>query len=261
MIEAFVVLVLLGAVSGAGLAIASKKFVVVRDPKLTAVLNNLPGTNCGACGLPGCSAMAAAIVSGKSEPAACPVNTDMNNQEIGKIIGVEVGHSIKQVARLLCGGDNETVISLAKYEGFQDCNVMAVVSGGGKACIYGCMGGGTCVKACIYSAMQMNEKGLPIVFDEKCVACGLCVKACPRKLMKLLPVDKPVFVACSTKDKGADVRKICKQGCISCKICEKTCPVKAITLENNILAVINPSICEVTGICIEKCPTKAIRKL
>jgi len=50
----------LGVLCGAGLALASKIFYVYVDPKIEAVDEALPGANCGGCGLPGCSANAAA---------------------------------------------------------------------------------------------------------------------------------------------------------------------------------------------------------
>ncbi|MDR2883937.1 MAG: RnfABCDGE type electron transport complex subunit B [Deferribacteraceae bacterium] len=259
MIEAIILLAILGGAAGAGLAVASKKFSVAKDPKYTAVLENLPGTNCGACGFPGCAGMASAIIDGKATPTSCPVNTGEGAKAIGAIMGIEVHESVRLVARVLCGGDREASVSSAEYRGITDCNVMAATSGGGKACVYGCMGGGTCVKACAYGAMRMGDNGLPIVDESMCVSCGLCVKACPRNIMKLLPVDNTVYVACSTRDKGADVRKICQKGCISCKMCQKVCPKAAIDFYDNILAVIDPSLCDNMGGCAMKCPTKAIR--
>jgi formate dehydrogenase (NADP+) beta subunit len=56
----------LGMAVGIGLAFASKIFYVWVDPKIEAIDEALPGANCGGCGLPGCSANAAAIAEGKA---------------------------------------------------------------------------------------------------------------------------------------------------------------------------------------------------
>jgi len=80
----------------------------------------------------------------------------------------------------------------------------------------------------------------------------------PRKLIKLIPEDKPFIVSCMSKDKGPDVKKACKVGCIGCKMCEKKCPVGAIDVEN-FLANIVPEPCISCGACEEVCPTGAIR--
>ena len=46
------------------LSIFAKKFAVEVDEKEAAVLEALPGNNCGGCGYPGCSGLAAAIAKG-----------------------------------------------------------------------------------------------------------------------------------------------------------------------------------------------------
>ena len=110
--------------------------------------------------------------------------------------------------------------------------------------------------SCPFGAIRMEE-GLPIVDPEKCTACGNCVAACPRKIISLRPCDFGVVVACSSRDAGAVVRKICPVGCIACKICVKQVP-EAFTVTDNLAAVDYAK----TGIdcdaAIEKCPTKCI---
>src|SRR3990172_7256363 len=61
----------LGFGSAVLLAIASKVFYVWEDPKVVEVEENLLGANCGGCGYPGCSAAAAALVSGKAGVNVC----------------------------------------------------------------------------------------------------------------------------------------------------------------------------------------------
>mgnify|MGYP000955781328 CR=1 FL=1 len=58
-----------GLFVGIFLGIAAIRFKVEVDEKEEAVLAALPGNNCGGCGFPGCSGLAAAIAKGEA-----PVN-------------------------------------------------------------------------------------------------------------------------------------------------------------------------------------------
>ena len=53
----------LGLVAAILLSIASRVFYVKEDPRVEAVLEVLPGANCGGCGFAGCEGYAAAVVS------------------------------------------------------------------------------------------------------------------------------------------------------------------------------------------------------
>lgn len=66
-----VVLAALGLISGSFLAFAAEKFKVKADPREKLVEAALPGANCGACGFPGCSAFAKAVVKGEADPEGC----------------------------------------------------------------------------------------------------------------------------------------------------------------------------------------------
>ena len=59
-----------GIFIGLFLGFAGRKFAVEVDEKEAAVLDALPGNNCGGCGFPGCSGLAAAIVAGEGCGAA-----------------------------------------------------------------------------------------------------------------------------------------------------------------------------------------------
>jgi ferredoxin len=107
------------------------------------------------------------------------------------------------------------------------------------------------------------ETELPVIIDEKCVACGACVKACPRNLIELrkkAKKDRKIYVACSNCDKGAPARRACKVACISCNKCLNVCKFDAITIENN-LAYIDADKCTFCRKCVAECPTKAILEM
>ncbi|MCB5296237.1 MAG: RnfABCDGE type electron transport complex subunit B, partial [Candidatus Cloacimonetes bacterium] len=53
----------LGLLFGLILAIASKVFEVKIDPRVEAVIEALPGANCGACGAAGCAGYAERVVN------------------------------------------------------------------------------------------------------------------------------------------------------------------------------------------------------
>ncbi len=131
--------------------------------------------------------------------------------------------------------------------------------GGHKACVYGCLGFGDCVKACPFGAMEMGQDGLPKVIEDKCKACGKCVSACPKNLFRLNRQDKPYYTNCSSFDLGKQVISVCKVGCIACRKCQRSCPQKAIEIKNN-LAVFDYAKCQNAGECLKVCPTKAIAK-
>lgn len=247
----------LGAVFGLGLACASRIFHVEVDPRIAAVIDVLPGANCGACGYAGCAGFAEAVVSGKAAPEACAPGGEKVCMFIAEILGVEASAGEARVAVLHCNGTGENCPNEADYVGVASCQAAQLVGSGTKRCPYGCLGLADCVKACPFGALEMGEDGLPHVIVEKCTACGKCVDACPRGLFDIQPVSQKVVVRCFNQQKGAITAKTCKVGCIACKKCEKTCPFDAIHVKG-FMAVIDPEKCTNCGLCAEVCPKKTI---
>jgi ferredoxin len=162
-----------------------------------------------------------------------------------------------RIARVLCQGGRSKSVRRFKYEGIKDCRAAILASGGDKACIYGCLGYGTCSRVCPFGAITMGDDSLPIIDPVKCTACGQCAQACPTKVIEILPMVKEVVVRCHSKDKGAATRKKCQVGCIACGMCVKVCPYNAPHVENH-LSTIDLEKCRVCGLCVIKCPTNAI---
>lgn len=253
-------------VSGVGLfvglflgiaAISFKVEVDEREEKITAAL---PGNNCGGCGYPGCSGLAAAIVKGDAPVNQCPVGGESVANAIAQIMGVEAEASAKMVAFVACQGDCDKTSVDYDYTGVSDCSMLSFVPNGGpKSCNYGCLGYGNCVKACSFGAIEVIN-GVAKVDASKCKACGKCIEACPKKLISLIPYDSKYAVACSSLEKGPVAMKQCDTACIGCMLCQKNCPSEAVKVEN-FNATIDQSKCTSCGTCIEKCPKKAIVEL
>ena len=87
-----VVLLLVSAVLGLLLAVASKYLTVEQDERIDKVITMLPGYNCGACGKAGCAAFAEALVGGEVKTVSgCKVIKPDKKQEIKDYLDVTPG--------------------------------------------------------------------------------------------------------------------------------------------------------------------------
>ncbi|TAJ14170.1 Fe-S cluster domain-containing protein [Marinilabiliaceae bacterium JC017] len=255
----------LGAVAAIILYFVAQKFKVFEDPRIDQVEEVLPAANCGGCGFPGCRAFAEAMVKADDiSTMNCPVGGAEVMAKAAAVLGKEVEAAAPKLAVVKCNGTCENRPRLTTYDGASTCAIAASLYGGETGCSYGCYGLGDCVEACTFDAIYMDEEtGLPVVDEEKCVACGACVSACPKNIIELRkqgPKGRRVFVSCVNKDKGAVARKVCSAACIGCKKCEKECPFGAITVVNN-LAYIDDSKCKLCRKCVVVCPTNAIHEV
>ena len=254
-ITAVVTLGALAVILVTALAVANRLLFVATDARLEAVVNALPGTNCGACGQAGCAAFAAALVAGNAAPAECTVSPVDVKERLAKFLGVDVGQAQARVARLACAGGTNVALVHAHYRGENTCAAAAPVAGGGHGCAWGCLGFGDCERSCDFDAITMNEHALPVVDDDLCIACNDCVVACPQDLFSLAPRAQRLWVPCNNPLAGDELLEECRVACTACAKCAFDAP-GVVSMQGN-LAVVDPAAPQ-NRAAIERCPTGAI---
>ncbi len=255
----FIIIALVGMVTGVAIAIISRLFATEVDPRIEEIAAMLPGANCGGCGYPGCAGYAAALAKGDAAPGACSALKEEDLAKLTALLGVAAELKEPKVAIVCCSGDDCRATRQAQYNGINNCRDAMQVAAGAKTCTYGCLGLGACANVCPFGAIEMTEGHLAVVHKELCRGCGKCVQACPKKLIKLVPKSAEVHVFCSSPLRGAQKIKACKGACIGCAKCVKAAPDN-MRINNGIaLAAVNysnPPGEEVAQLC----PTHALRK-
>ena len=175
----------LGLVAALGLGVAAKIFAVERDPLVEAIEGALPGANCGGCGFAGCSSAALAIAAGKAAPNVCVGGGPEVGAAVAAILGVEAGYREPQVATPGCTYGLDKADLKFIYDGVNDCRAAVLLAGGPKVCDIGCIGLGSCVKACPFGAISIGPDKLPKVDPLLCTGCGTCERVCPKHIISL----------------------------------------------------------------------------
>jgi len=248
----------MGLIFGVALSFASTKFSFERDPILESIMGNLPGINCGGCGYPKCELFAEAVVAKKAIVGGCVVGGTHVAQRLAHILGVNAQVQARKHAQVLCQGGKDRAIEKYVYKGVRDCTIAARLGGGPKGCRYGCIGMGTCVRACAFDAIHINVKGVSVVDQTKCTSCGMCIKACPKKIIELVSADSKAHVLCMSTERGKKVSENCKIGCIACRLCVKACKYDAVIFTDN-LSKIDYTKCVNCMACVKACPTGCIK--
>jgi Na+-translocating ferredoxin:NAD+ oxidoreductase RNF subunit RnfB len=253
-----------GVLSAVILFVIARKFHVEEDPRIDDVTGVLPGANCGGCGYAGCRNFAEACVKSASlDGLFCPVGGNDTMAQVAKVLGREAVARVPMIAVVRCQGSLKNRPRQSHYDGPHVCAVAHTLYKGETGCQDGCLGLGDCVRVCKFGAIVVDSAThLPVVSDDKCVACGACVTACPRKIIELRlkgPQGRRVHVSCVNQDKGNVAMKHCKAACIACGRCVKECPFGAIQMVN-FLSYIDAEKCKLCRKCVAVCPTHAIEE-
>lgn len=258
LVGAAVILGGLGTMFGTLIAFANRKFKVWEDPRISEVENLLPGTNCGACGTPGCRAFALSVIEGVKVPSACTVMSPEETEDVASYVGVDAGDTAKVVARLLCAGGIDVAPYKADYQGMESCAAAVAVTGGGKGCPWGCVGYADCAVSCDFDAITMSATGLPVVSLDLCTACNDCVEACPLDLLVLMSADYHLVVQCKNLLNGEAATDVCTVACNACARCAQDAEPGLIEIIEG-LAIIEYDQIQFENLkAIERCPTGAI---
>jgi len=258
MLVAPAIMVGIGPFFGTLLAVAQRFLKVEEDPRIEGTNELLPGTNCGACGQPGCLPFAEKLVSGEVDPSQCTVSSAETIEQIAEYLQVDAGQTEKLVARVRCGGGHLQANQIAEYQGFEGCRAADVVAGGGKGCAWGCLGLADCERACTFDAIHMNANGLPQVSMDKCRACPDCLAACPRDLMELVPLSQKLYVQCNIPLAGTAATQLCAVACDACGKCAADAAPGLITMQGNLPVIDYSSGGEPRPEAVFRCATKSI---
>ncbi|MEI6890595.1 MAG: RnfABCDGE type electron transport complex subunit B [Pontiella sp.] len=248
----------LGTLLGVIIGMVAKVFAVEVDERIEGVADLLPGANCGGCGYAGCADFAKGVVGEMATPDQCPVASPEDVTAIANYLGISAEEKEKMVALVRCSGDEPNTVR-SMYNGVRDCRSAVLVAGGAKGCDYGCLGFGSCARACPFGAIEM-KKGLAIVHKDLCVGCENCVAACPKELIIMVPEAAETHVYCNSPEKGAAKRSVCKTACIACRKCVKASgeedhmEIDGFLIRTNYENPPGPELVEASA-----CPTSALR--
>lgn len=82
-----------------------------------------------------------------------------------------------------------------RQKGYTDCRILSRVFHGNSLCNRGCLGLGTCVRACPVDAISIFNN--TILVTDACNGCGYCVQTCPKQLIHIIPVADSDTMRCA----------------------------------------------------------------
>ncbi|HEX7627834.1 MAG TPA: electron transfer flavoprotein subunit alpha [Candidatus Methanoperedens sp.] len=70
--------------------------------------------------------------------------------------------------------------------------------------------GARCQSACPEDAIEMNDKGEPVINVEKCIGCRRCVKICPAEALEMFytPEELKILAQIAASAKGTDTKEV-----------------------------------------------------
>lgn len=209
MLIATLLLTGLGLAASIMLAIASKVFYTWEDPRIEQVEEALLGANCGGCGYAGCAAAAEAVVLGKANADVCVAGGFEIAQAVAAVMGLSVEEKEPEISKPGCYYGIQDADLKYDYSGVMDCRAAVLLYGGGKECNIGCLGLGTCVRACPFDALSMGENNLPVVNKKRCTSCGVCAEVCPKGIITITSAAKRIVSDYKASECTAPCQRTC----------------------------------------------------
>ncbi|MBQ8185779.1 MAG: 4Fe-4S binding protein [Clostridia bacterium] len=113
---------------------------------------------------------------------------DKANAEKDSVFEKTDAENVPVQAVILCSGNLDENPPVYEYRGAGDCRAAMTIGFGGRTCDDGCIGLGSCAKACPEHAITVR-KGIASVDAASCTGCGVCLDVCPKQLIVLRPRD------------------------------------------------------------------------
>ena len=133
-------------------------------------------------------------------------------EAIAEIMGVKIEAKEPDIALPGCFFGVQDADTKYIYNGLDDCRAVALLGGGMKVCTIGCLGLGTCAKACPFNAIKMGSDGLPVVIEENCTGCGTCERVCPKHIINLSSVTRRIMREYTTEECTTPCQRGCPAG-------------------------------------------------
>ena len=151
-------------------------------------------------------------MAGVAAPNSCVAAGPEVAEAIASIMGVKIEAVEPDIALPGCYFGVEKADTKYVYNGLDDCRAVALLGGGMKVCTIGCLGLGTCARACPFDAITMGPQGLPVVSENKCTGCGTCERVCPKHIINLSSVTRRIIREYTTEECTTPCQRGCPAG-------------------------------------------------
>jgi NADPH-dependent glutamate synthase beta subunit-like oxidoreductase len=151
-------------------------------------------------------------VAGVAAPNSCVAAGAEVAEAIADIMGVKVEAVEPDIALPGCYFGVRDADTKYVYNGLDDCRAVALLGGGMKVCTIGCLGLGTCARACPFDAISMGPQGLPVVSEDKCTGCGTCERVCPKHIINLSSITRRIIREYTTEECTTPCQRGCPAG-------------------------------------------------